>query len=188
MAQTNQALIDMLKHGLRKGQQVTFKQGGETKKGVVERGGKTKATVVLFGNPEKAVRGSIFCFTPTEFDLVEDPSPDPMAGYEIRNHRIVPKMCDDTIAYHAEVWKDGEKIIEASNNGGGGPDNFWPCQKGSTFAVVKAFQDDADAWARECGRNKPFESGGMWVEWYVNQRPYGVTARAYMQEFVRKCS
>jgi len=186
MEKAMKTVVDIMKNGLRKGQQVEFKYQGKLCKGVVERGGKRRVTVVIFGEPNKAVKGSPICFTPTEFDIPEDPSPDPMAGYEVRKHRIIPKLCDDTIAYHAEVWKDGKRILDASNNGSGGPDSFYPTQKGKTYAVVKQFEDNADAWARECGLKNPFESGGMWIDWYINHRPYGETARDYMQEFAGK--
>lgn len=56
---------------------------------------------------------------------------------ELRRFKSYPRLSEETVAFNADLWIDGKKVAEASNDGHGGP-NFLHF---SDRAVEQSFYD-----------------------------------------------
>ena len=143
-----------------------------------------RVEVVPVGKPELRISGPAQCFMPANFELpYPEPSQTSMDGYEVRNYKEYPRLSQETIAYNADIFLNGVKVACADNRGNGGCDCFTPAN-GFTQADVANLQKRAKAWWQECGGNvNAFETTDKWLDWYVNQKPCGITAKAYVQKY-----
>jgi hypothetical protein len=105
--------------------------------------------------------------------------PSPMDAWSVTGYRCIGG--DETPMYSAKVRLDGKAVAEASNGGCGGPDNLYFCDK----ATSDRFYADVKAWWVQMGGavGEHGEVEALWVDWYVNGRPAGVTAKAYVADY-----
>jgi len=82
----------------------------------------------------------------------------------------------ETIRFQAYVTLNGKKVIDASNDGCGGCNRYHATGE-DNFKAVAQFEKDAVEWAKKMGDKKPMEPDGTFIEWYVNDKPFGVTAK-----------
>lgn len=101
-----------------------------------------------------------------------------MSGYEVRKYQSYPRMSEETIAFNAEIWFDGTKIATAENGGKGGSTILY----GDRNDIDK-FMQDAEEWVKSFGIENPIEAYGTFIHWFVNERPYGVSAKLYFERY-----
>jgi hypothetical protein len=120
---------------------------------------------------------------PSDKPVEKDP-PSPMDAYEVRKYKEVAGH-DDSQPFQAEIWKNGKKILIASNDGWGGSNNYSPANWESEGCKedLSQFHKDADAWQLQFGIKKPFEPADDWIAWYAYSRPVGITAAQYCKKY-----
>lgn len=159
----------------------------ELKYGTVTRGG--KRIVATMDGGEYEVNGSPNQFRHSDKPLPKDP-PSPMDDYSVSGYKTFPEMSDETVAFRACVSLNGKPILTAKNDGHGGDTEIWPIggfDAGRNYnEVTQKFLDDAKAWAIQFGQTSPFESFDEWIDWYVNHRPYGVTAADFNRSIEKR--
>jgi hypothetical protein len=101
--------------------------------------------------------------------------PDPMSLYTVTGYKAVQPG-----AFHASIRLAGDKILDVSNPGRGGPD-FYSSPTGAREAIG-AFHKAAQDWFRHYGFDGPAD-GSDWLEWFVYARPVGVTAARFVGDF-----
>jgi hypothetical protein len=50
------------------------------------------------------------------------------------------------------------------------------------------FQTSLNDWWKQMGGTDPIDLPNIWVWWYMNKRPYGVTAKMYVEGFFKEIS
>jgi len=164
---------------LRKGDRVAFKNQGSIFSRTVVKGGSKRIHVIRDGG-EYEVKGPPECFKKVDIPLPKDP-PSPMDKYQVISYNEIPGH-GDTPTFSATITKDGIPILKASNDGWGGSNCYDPISSGYKEEVWK-FKDAAKIWALQFGASNPLEAEDLWIDWYVNKRPYAVTAQAYWEEY-----
>jgi len=162
------------------GLRVEATHGKKTVYGVVKSIRTNRGTVVLDGGREQ-ISGPLGAFRPSAHPLPKD-EPNVMDKWGVVKYKAL-KVVDEPGGYNAEVTLNGVAVIQAYNQGHGGPDNFQPL-KGQTHKVTAQLAADATAWASQHTDGKVSEVEGLWVEWFVNSRPYGVLAKQYLAPFL----
>ena len=166
----------------KKGDRVEFPQKGVTKYGVVSKGGAKKITVVLDG-AEFEVKGHPNAFQPSNHPLPKDLVDSPMDKYSVVGYKKQVGH-DDSECFVAYVTKNGKKILRAYDSGhGGGVEYHGVNGQYRNSEDEKQYYADAKAWAIQFGDNNGFGAADCWIEWYIYERPYGVTAQAYWNNF-----
>lgn len=177
----NEVKVELLKVG----DKVKFLNGETWCFGVIKSIKSDKYHITKWEEPSKGWKVPVAL--PIELcDMPDVEVPEVVRGYEVRRYQEYPRMSEETIAFNADIYFQGKKFAEAENSGHGGQTNVY-----GNNEMVEAFQKATDDWERECGVKKPFESYNTFIEWYVNERPYGVTSAMYfkrieslMQSFV----
>lgn len=124
---------------------------------------------------ENLISGMASVFRLSTTPLVLDETKTPMDAYEVRGYRVVAGH-DDSTPFVASIFRDGKKILSASDDGWGGGS----CYHGEP-ADEQKFYEDAQKWAAINGRKAPTGgSADLWVEWVVSRKPFGVMARDYL--------
>ena len=99
---------------------------------------------------------------------------DPMAAYGVTGYRHIPGL-EDTGVFYAWITRDGKPIIEALNNGLGGANIY----RGDR-AALDALHQAAKLWFAHYRYPVVQEAEDLWLEWHIEERPSGVTAREYV--------
>jgi len=121
---------------------------------------------------------------PTEYAFAATPLPeaetDPMSTYSVTGYKGI-KGHGDSDTFHATIRLNGKVVLEAMNDGWGGPNEY----RGSAGrSAGDALETAAKAWFAHYGYPEIFgETADMWLDWYVHDRPLGVTAREYVERF-----
>lgn len=164
---------------MKKGTHVQYRDQDGLHQGIVVKGTTKpngRVTVMLIGGRMKAM-GPVTAFTPCTIDIPTD-EPSPMDAYSVSNYREFPQMSQETIAFVARVKYQGKVILEARNDGCGGCTYFYGNQ-----SAEKQFQEDLRQWAKQFGGEDLTEKDDYWLRWWVDERPYGITARASIKQF-----
>lgn len=164
---------------MRKGDRVEFEVEGETVYGVVSKGGKRDVTVILDGGKD-AYGGPPSAFRKSDEPLPTD-EPSVMDKYSIKNWKSAGG--EETERFEANLYRDGKCIGTISNGGTGGGDFFQ--LKNDDYDQL---QEDVKEWAEQMGANgeKIFELDSFWAQWWKYQRPYGVTAKQAISDYLEK--
>lgn len=144
--------------------------------GVISKGGSRRCTAVLDGG-YRQVSGHPSVFEESDVPLPKDP-PSVMDKWGVVGHKEFRSL--DGGGFNAFITLNGKKVMEAMNEGHGGPNNYWPC-KGQKHDVVDQLQADAKEWAKQFESDYTIEVEDLWVDWCVSQRPYGVLASQYLK-------
>lgn len=161
----------------------TDKRTGETVYGTVksvQRKAPFKVVVILDGG-EYQVSGPFFVFKETDVPAPKD-EPSVMDRWGVTGYHSCGG--DETECFEAGITLNGKRVGRARNDGNGGCNSYM----GTDSYCIPGFETDAVAWARQFGWEKPFEAADMWIDWYVKFRPYGVTAKKYIEDFLKKIS
>jgi hypothetical protein len=178
-------------HMIRKGDRVVFKQRAasgdvEIKYGIVSKGGSGKIKVVMDGG-QFEVSGPAHIFTPSDKPLPNADEVNPMREYSIKSYKEIEGH-GDSPTFSAKICKNGKPIIGATNDGWGGPNMYYTLKKGehqTQSPVMKQFEKDLAEWLRAAtGIEDQHEIGGLWIEWEMFVRPYGVSAKEHLQWLV----
>lgn len=161
---------------MRKGDRVVFTIKNILTYGVVSRGGKGKITVIIDGGI-KQISGHISLFKLSDVPLPKDDS-SPMDKWSIKSYRNTGAG-DETPQFTAKILLNGKPVINASNYGHGGSNDYH-----GNRAVIDSFEDDATAWAEQFGYKNPTEADDLWLGWAAEEKPYGVLAVDYLKSFV----
>lgn len=158
----------------KKGDRVEFLFKGETTYGVVLRGGK-KLKVVIDGGIN-IVEGPAGLFYYSNKELPKDP-PNPMDNWSVKKYKAIEG--NDSYCFSAIICYEDKPVLEVHNSGRGGPNIY------RTLCEAKYmgdFEKVTKLWAKQFNSKYDFELDDLWVDWYVNHRPYGVTAEMYFKD------
>lgn len=164
---------------MKKGTHVQYRDQDGLHQGIVVKGTTKpngRVTVILIGGKMKAA-GPASAFKPCTIDIPKD-EPSPMDDYLVTGYKEFPQMSQETIAFVARVKYKGKVILEARNDGCGGCTYFY-----GNGGAEEQFQEDIRQWARQFGGEDMTEKDDFWLQWWVNERPYGVTAKAAIQHY-----
>jgi hypothetical protein len=158
---------------------VELLQDGVVKYGVVKKGG-TKVQVVLDGG-EVSMSGPARAFITSVEPLAVD-GEDEMSKYTVVKYKAL--RGEETPRFECEISLHGGQSlgsgpIFASNDGNGGCNTYRIADR-RMQQVLDAFHADAKAWAARYGDPDMIEAADLWLDWYVNMRPYGVTAKVHV--------
>ena len=157
----------------KKGDRVEFLFKGENTYGVVLRGGK-KLKVVIDGGIN-IVEGPAGLFYHSNKELPKDP-PNPMDKWSIKKYKAIEG--NDGYCFSAIIYYEEKPVLEVHNSGNGGPNVYYGL---SDARYMKELENATKAWVKQFNNDDHFEIEDLWVEWYVSQRPYGVTAEMYLK-------
>jgi len=172
----------------KKWDRVTFKtrkdsgnnsDGVETAHGVVKRGGSDTVTVVLDGGKEQ-VKLPVTFLSLSNHPLPKD-EPNVMDKYSI----IKFQSAGAGRMYSCTVCKDGRPFVEVEQHGHGAPNRYDPIdrKKDQDRKIYMQFLKDAKEWTIMFGDQDAIEAEDTWVVWWMDLRPYGVTAQEHIKSF-----
>ncbi len=160
---------------LRKGDRVCFKVKDGFKQGVVLRGGAKKVTAIADSDPEREWSGPSSLFVPSDVPVPKD-DPSPMDRYSLKGYKEIEGH-GDSATFSAKICLDGKPLMHAGNNGWGGSNEYHPLSMDTGYReALDAFTTAVKAWAKQFGYENMQEPEDWWVQWYQNERPYGVLA------------
>lgn len=151
--------------------------------GVVKKGGSKKATVILDGG------GSYVEIMVTFLKLSDQPlpqdTPNLMDKYSIKGYKFGGVSLDGEM-YTCVVCKDGVAFANAIQGGYGGPNEYHPLDYTNKKMKedFEQFDKDARKWCELFGYTDPIDPTDLWVSWYIQDRPYGMTGEQFLQQFV----
>lgn len=151
----------------------------ELKHGTVTRGG-VKVHATMDGG-EYEVKGGRSAFQFSDKPMPKD-APSPMDDYAVTGYKSMPEISDETLAFVATITFKGKPVLFAKNGGCGGDTEIRPTGENGYKEAYKEFFDAAKAWAKQFGQTNAFEAYSDWIEWYVNKRPFAVTAKQYNED------
>jgi len=166
----------------KKGDRVECDYKGETVYGIVSRGGDKSVSIVLDGGEEQ-LKGGAGLFRYSDKSLPTD-APNLMDKWSIKKYQEIEGH-GDSPTFSATICLNGKPVIRAGNNGWGGP-NEYHTLNGVDREVEKQFYADVKSWMALFGDESTYDIGDMWIDWYQNNRPYGVTAEKYIGDFNEK--
>jgi len=108
---------------------------------------------------------------------------DPMEKWGVSNYEKWEHGHGDSETFHAFITYNGKKVLEASNDGWGGPNLYRPISNSPTYPhrdIEKMFYADANKWM-ELGGCEPSEGADLWIFWYVVVKPQGITPAEYLK-------
>jgi len=157
----------------KKGDRVECTFKGETVYGVVYSGGEKNIKVMLDGG-EFMLKGNPILYKSSNKELPKDP-PNVIDKWSIKGYKSFDT--DDGYSFHCDICLNNKKVIEVMNHGNGGPNIYH-----ANIIILEQFYSDAKEWSKQFGCPYDFEHGDTWVDWYVQKRPYGVTAKTYFDK------
>jgi len=159
----------------KKGERVEFMQvTKETAYGVVQKGGAKNITVILDG-AEKQITGHVSFFKLSDHPIPKD-KPNMMDKYSIKGFKN-GGLNTDGYMFSCTLLKEGIPIAHISQGGRGGPNNYSPMKHDD----IKTFMAEAKAWCELFGYKDPIEPEDSWVDWWLNDRPYGKLGDKYFE-------
>lgn len=159
---------------LKKGDRVEWDDKGEMFYGVVTNGG-TKVTVMQDGGQFK-LKGGAGGFNLSNHPLAVD-KPSSMDKWSVKSFKEFMHGHGDSATFHAKICLNGKVVGTAENDGWGGC-NLYHFDKG----VYGKFSDDVKSWVAQFGYSDMLEAEDTWLFWFVNEKPYGVTAEDKIAE------
>lgn len=164
----------------KKGDRVTFSMKDGQHFGVVAKGGKGNITVILDGGKEQ-IKTHARYFQISDHPLPKD-KPNLMDKYSIKGLKSGGLNTDGEM-WSATLLKKGQPIAHISQGGFGGPNDYSP-QSIHDRENIAQFRLDAAKWAELFTGTPDFvEPEDTWAAWWLDQRPYGVTAKDMFKEY-----
>jgi hypothetical protein len=167
---------------LRKGNRVKFEHNGVVTYGVVSKGGSKRVIVVEDGGV-KQVKAPVDYFELSDHPLPKD-APSAMDKYSLKGYKEINGH-GDSRTFEATICKNGKPILTVMNDGWGGCNCYQSVSYHErTVETEDQFKADVKSWMKQFNCNM-IEPEDTWVEWWQVERPYGVTAEAYLHKFTR---
>jgi len=163
----------------KKGDRVEFKSGDLTYYGVVTKGGSRSIKVTLDGGV-KAVESLAAYFKLSDHPLSKD-APNLMDKYSITGLKE-GGVNSGGMMWSATLRKNDKPIAHISQEGCGGQNNYQTLKQ---YEDVKQFKEDAVAWG-ELFNYRYIEIEDTWVAWWLDLRPYGVTAEVHLKGMMKE--
>lgn len=167
----------------KKGDRVELDYDGKVIYGVVKKGGARVQVIAdggkdQFGVDPRNLRAS-------DAPLPKDP-PHAMDAWGLKGYKANESFSEETLMFTSQITFNGKAVIEAKNDGRGGSNMYYPLSGG--YATVEKFLESARQWLRDHGMPEGdiFEPGDNWIDWKANQQPYGVTAKAMVEEDIAR--
>ena len=145
--------------------------------GTVVKGGREGVTAVEDGGNRQAT-GTIDGFEKSDKPLPTH-KPSVMDKYSVEKFKTIPGG-QETQIFSAVIWAGGIPIASVTNDGRGGCNSYMPLT-GETQKTIDRAQIHAADWAKEHGIDNPIDSLDLWMDWFVNGRPYGQTADEFFR-------
>lgn len=167
----------------KKGDRVEFPHENQTIYGVISRGGTKPKIIEDGGMVEYGV--PLHLIKLSDKPLRKGPE-HPMDKWKITKYKENPSFSEETICFKAEITKNGKRVIAAENNGTGGCNSYYPLTGG--YEIVREFEEASKQWLLDHGKpeERCFEPSDDWINWKVNQEPYGVTANDYVEKSIER--
>ena len=110
------------------------------------------------------------------FDLIESveatpavDASDAMSRYDVKSYKEHAALSQETTAFSANITFDGKVVLQATNDGHGGCNMYYPTTKSGPD-----FHADVKRWAEENGHPDAFEPEDQWIDWHRFGRVIGV--------------
>jgi len=163
---------------LNKADRVECVHKGVTLYGAIFKVASDKATMMLDGG-KQSLTGPLSSFQPSTHPLPVDPI------QSSANHWTVVDFDpfngrDDCVAFEAILCRDGKPVLRAYNNGIAGCDEISPINEGTRLDVSE-YRSAAKAWASANGEAKISDPGHLWLVWYIEKRPFGITSADFLK-------
>lgn len=126
-------------------------------------------SITTISGGEKAFRASD---VPNPNDVVKDE----MSEYFLTKYKHF--RGHDGQGYTATVTRNGKPTLELFDDGWGGMLEV-SVLKGVADDEKNLFLERVRAWHVQYGDNGEYADGGVWVDWSINDRKYGVTSAMY---------
>jgi hypothetical protein len=168
---------------LKKGDRVECSHNGKPLYGAILKINGGIATMVLDGG-KQSVSGAVGNFKRSAHPLPDDPVASPadrwtISGFHPSNGR------DDCVAFEATLCRDGEPVLRAYNSGIQDRDQLSPLGDHSRMDVVE-FSAAVKAWLAANGMAQLANPVHLWISWYVEKRPFGVPAGAFLRDAAKR--
>ena len=166
----------------KKGDRVQFPMMGdngiETAYGVVKKGGKRNVIVVLDGGKHEVLAKAML------FELSDKPLPEVestlMDKYSVKDFKGIGVGKDGDM-FTCTICMAGKAFATVQQSGNGGPNYYHPLKVEEEYrSTLEQFKKDAQEWMK-LFKTPPIDSEDLWIEWWVNYRPYGQTAAEYLK-------
>lgn len=156
-------------------------QDNQTHYGTIQRKAGDMYKVVEDGHPEELWTIHNARLRSTNRPLPKDTIKTPADIYEVRMFKNVGTGTDGFI-YTGKIFKDGKHVLDIVDDGGGGPMLFHRVKKGDTTSLEEFFKAIGEWWTA-LGGTTTSEPEALWVDWQVNEKPYGITGETYVRRF-----
>ena len=163
----------------KKGDRVEYMYEGERKFGIVEKGGIKKLRVVNDGG-ETTAEGPCGFFNRSSQPMPAD-EPSVMDKWGVVEFKFYHDRAE-TVCFHTTITKNSVPVLEASNDGNGGCNDYHPVKVEKFRDELEAFFSDAKEWAKQFGSPGMIEPEDMWIHWKAHRAKYGMTAKTLFQE------
>jgi len=181
VTRSNIPLPDHMVNNYKKGDRVkitTDKEG--TRYGIVDSPGKGYVGKITLDGGELYLSDIPLGLVKKSDEPLPADDPDLMADWSIKKYQEYPRMSEETIAYNAHIHFQGRLALYAKNDGQGGPDHF--DAKFGGRKTQDLFTAACQEWAAAYSSEKQFEIEAVWVRYYQEHKPYGVTSKAFFEE------
>ena len=99
----------------------------------------------------------------------------------------VKNLSDETVCFSANICKKGVPILFATNRGMGGPNEYSVSTSGLR-SELEEFHMYAKSWCAQFGYDDPVDAADLWIDWYTQEKPYGITAKMSLSKLVKMFS
>ena len=166
------------------GDHVTTEWKGEIVKGVISKVGPKKVEMRFWQKADgQGIKGHPSFFKLAQHELPEDPAAAQLADWEVRNYHYYARMSEETPAFSADIFYMGNKVFRAGNHGTGGPNQYDPYDHRLAVKLDALEAKMHEVFTSIFHNDRcAFDVLDTWVEWYVNDRPYGITLEAYIKD------
>jgi len=101
-----------------------------------------------------------------------------MDKWGVKNYKEIDGH-GDTPTFHAKLTLNGKVVGEAMNDGWGGCN----CYHFKDNDIKTMFYKETKLWVSQFGYKDMLEPSSSWIDWYVLERPYGVTAEMFISKY-----
>jgi len=165
---------------LNKGDRVECVLKGQPLYGAILKGGNGKVTMVADGG-KQSLSGPVSCFKLSTHPLPVDPITSEADRWSVTDFQPFHGR-DDCVAYEATLCCDGQPFLRVFNNGLGDGDKISPLGDKSLMDIAR-FHAAGKAWgAANSAPANLYGFSHLWIVWYIEKRPFGITSADFLKE------
>lgn len=169
----------------KKGDRVKWEWEGQIHYGTVLRKTRDQAKVVEDGCVDEQWHLNMSRIQHSDRPLPTDTIKTSMDAYSIRTFHKVG-VGSDGFMYTGKIFKDNKHVLDIVDDGGGGPLLFHRVKKDDDKSLDEFFAAIKEWWHAMGGDVETSEPEGLWVDWQVNERQYGVTGKDYVTRHLQR--